>query len=336
MTTLQPPRKLDRYVSTVVSDKRTTMLVSRVTDKPLIKRRRWQAMALVAVAAAAAVFFVSRRVDHRVGSNAVSHPPSATTTSDGNNMMTLADGTRIRLRDDGRVRLDRFEPRDVEVTLERGTAELDVVHMLDRPFVVHVGAFDVVDVGTRFVVSMNGGSILVRVDEGQVELRDTTGVLPVRTLAQGESWSTARTEEAAALSAVPQQNVTPKPRAPTAKELIEAADTARVAGHPREAAALLDDVRLHHRSDARAGVAAFQLGRLRLDTLGDAREAVEAFDDAIALAPAASFREDAEARRVEALERAKDPRCREARDTYLARYPSGIHVKEVSARCVVP
>jgi hypothetical protein len=168
-------------------------------------------------------------------------------------------------------------------------------------------------------------------------------VLPSRVLAAGESWASGPASAASVMAPRPSVEVPPVPtvvssttalpREATAKQLFEAADTARAAGRTKDAAALLDRVRRHYRSDARAGLAAFQLGRLRLDSLGDPSGAVEALDDSIALAPTASFREDAEARRIEALERAGDPRCREARENYLARYAAGVHVKEVSARC---
>jgi hypothetical protein len=123
------------------------------------------------------------------------------------------------------------------------------------------------------------------------------------------------------------------PTAPGPRELLETANAARLAGHPRDAAQAFDALRSRYRGDPRAGLAAFELGRLRLDSLGDPAGAVEAFADAMALSPGAGFREDAEARRVEALDRMHDGRCRAARQTYLARYPSGLHAAAVGARC---
>ena len=338
--------KLDRYVPTDVGETRATLLWRRVSPRLGVKRsssssaptRRWQAVALVAAIVAIALL-VARRVDHR---------PHEPVVYDDTGALLLADGSRVHLRDEGRARLERFDPRAIEITLERGTAEIQVVHVAGRRFVVHAGAFDIVDVGTRFLVSLEGqgagASVRVSVDEGRVEVQDPTGVLPPRVLAAGESWASSPASSAGvmapsrpSLEVPPVPPVVPSttapPRETTAKQLFEAADAARAAGRTKDAAALLDRVRRHYRSDARAGLAAFQLGRLRLDSLGDPSGAVEALDDAIALAPAASFREDAEARRIEALERAGDPRCREARENYLARYPGGVHVKEVSARC---
>jgi len=330
------PRKLGEWIETDTSDVRASLLWNRVrarTKPPRerSKRTRLAAGALVGVAAAAAIaFFVARRT-------AVDHSPSQTVMYDDTGAMMLADGSRVRLRDSANVRVEHVGDR-IELTLVRGTAEFDVVHVPGRQFLVHAERADIVDVGTRFVVTREASSTRVEVLVGSVEVRDPRGALPPRTIAAGESWSNGIAVEAPSSStsaALPAPSVTVsvqrQPASP--KALLEAADTARVAGRSRDAAALLDEVRRHHRGDPRAGLAAFQLGRLRLDTLNDAAGAVEAFDDTIALAPNAPFREDAEARRVDALERARDPRCREAKDAYLARYPKGVHVAEVNARC---
>jgi len=118
------------------------------------------------------------------------------------------------------------------------------------------------------------------------------------------------------------------------EKLFLLGETARGAGHLRDAERAFDTLRTRHRGDARAGLAAFELGRLRLDGLGKASGAAQAFGDAIALAPGAPFREDAEARRVQALEASGAAgACAQARDAYLARYPSGAHAAVVRSRC---
>jgi len=337
-SSLGEPRDLSAYVPTEVDDARASRLWERVRSRapmPQAGSSRWlrfAAVAVVAAAAAAIALFAARKTAFERRAQVVEYDKSGA--------MTLADGSRIRLRDGGRVRLERFDARGVEVTLAEGSAEFDVVHVASRTFVVHAGRVDVVDVGTRFVVTRDASGASVVVEEGRVEVRDPSGVLPVRTIATGESWSTSAaapsaTETASAPSPEPSATAAASApvKPPSAKELLEAADAARVAGRSRDAAALLDILRRRHRSDSRAGLAAFELGRLRLDALGDPAGAVEAFDDALALAPSATFADDAEARRVEALERARDPRCRGARDAFLARHPKSVHVVEVTARC---
>jgi transmembrane sensor len=111
------------------------------------------------------------------------------------------------------------------------------------------------------------------------------------------------------------------------------AQRARLAGQPRAAGVAFETLRRRFRSDPRAALAAFELGRLRLDSLGDAAGAVEAFDDAIALAPRGPLREDAEARRVEALGIERSPQCPSARDAFIARYPGSAHAAVVAERC---
>ena len=87
-------------------------------------------------------------------------------------------------------------------------------------------------------------------------------------------------------------------------------------------------------TDGRAALAAFELGRLRMDRLGNLPGAVNALRQAIALSRDAGFREDAMARLVRAYDgMGATERCREAREEYLKSYPSGVHTANVSARC---
>lgn len=119
-----------------------------------------------------------------------------------------------------------------------------------------------------------------------------------------------------------------------ARRLLELADVARLAGHPREAAQALDRLRLAFRSDSRAGLAALELGRLRMDALGDRKGALAAFDDAVALSRGGAVREDAEARRVHVLEALGEvARCRSLRDAYLSNFPNGVHASAMRRRC---
>jgi hypothetical protein len=120
----------------------------------------------------------------------------------------------------------------------------------------------------------------------------------------------------------------------SARRLLELADAARLGGHPRDAAVALDKLRRAYRRDPRAGLAALELGRLRNDAFGDPAGALEAFQDASALAASGSVREDAEARIVQVLEKLGDKsRCVRARDAYLGRFPNGIHAATMRARC---
>jgi hypothetical protein len=118
------------------------------------------------------------------------------------------------------------------------------------------------------------------------------------------------------------------------KRLLELADAARLSGHPRQAASAFDSLRRRYRSDARAGLASLELGRLRFDTLGDPAGALEAFRDAQALSRSPSVQEDALARQAQALEAlGNGAGCRRVKAEYLRRYPSGIHAASIARRC---
>lgn len=113
-------------------------------------------------------------------------------------------------------------------------------------------------------------------------------------------------------------------RAATAAELLTLADVARLSGHPREAVAPLQKAAATPGGGSQSAIAAFTLGRVQLDDLGDAARAAEAFDRAVALGLPDSLLEDALARRVEARARAGDEAgATRARADYVARFPDG-------------
>ncbi len=119
---------------------------------------------------------------------------------------------------------------------------------------------------------------------------------------------------------------------PDARALFEQAREARQAGSIAEAARLYSELLGEHDDDPRADVAAFELGRLRMDHLGDPRGALRALDRA--LAGGGAFREDAMARRAVLLDRlGRDAECRSARDAYLAAFGAGVHRAEVGDLC---
>src|SRR5262249_22630609 len=95
----------------------------------------------------------------------------------------------------------------------------------------------------------------------------------------------------------------PKTPAPanlvSAKDLLNEAQQATAQGDRRRAASLYDEIRKKHRADPRAALAAFELGRIRLDVLADPAGAEEAFRDAVRLAREPNLRDDAEARQIE-------------------------------------
>lgn len=113
-------------------------------------------------------------------------------------------------------------------------------------------------------------------------------------------------------------------------ELLDAADAARLSGHPQVAVTYLRKVLDQHRDSPVAPLAAFTLGRVLLERLGQPSEAADAFATARHLAPTGSLAQDALAREVEAWSKAGRPddayRC--ARE-YVDTYPKGRRLRAV-------
>jgi transmembrane sensor len=113
-------------------------------------------------------------------------------------------------------------------------------------------------------------------------------------------------------------------------ELLALADVARLSGHPADAVAPLTRVVSEHANDPRTPLAAFTLGRVQLDAMGDPARAASAFAQAIALGLPQSLQEDAYARLVQARARAGDPAgARAAAQEYEQRFPAGKRLDEV-------
>jgi transmembrane sensor len=112
--------------------------------------------------------------------------------------------------------------------------------------------------------------------------------------------------------------------------LLDAADAARLSGHPQVAVTYLRKVLDQHRESPVAPLAAFTLGRVLLERLGQPSEAADAFTTARQLAPTGSLAQDALAREVEAWSKAgrPDDAYRAARQ-YVDIYPKGRRLRAV-------
>ncbi|WP_394830129.1 FecR domain-containing protein [Pendulispora rubella] len=288
--------------------------VSARMQAPPPRRARWMlatAAGLAIVAGAALLVRTATRHDHV----AMAHEE-----------LTLADGSRVTIDPGSRMRLTTVTATRIHLVLESGGIALEIPQSESRTFDVSAGNQHITAAGGGFdahIEAKAGRDMLhVNVAQGSIEVARSDGSMP-RALHAGEKWSTP-------IEAEPAHESPPEPL--DAKELLARATEARVANHLKDALEAFDELRTHYRSDARAGLAAFELGRLRLDVLGDPAGALEALDDAIELAPAAQFREDAEARRVDALDAMADPRCVSARTAYLERYPKGVHARVIRQR----
>ncbi|MFI5308621.1 MAG: FecR domain-containing protein [Polyangiales bacterium] len=112
--------------------------------------------------------------------------------------------------------------------------------------------------------------------------------------------------------------------------LMDAADAARLSGHAQDAVQYLARVVSDHRTSPVAPLAAFTLGRVYLDKLGQPDRAAEAFGRARELAPNGSLAQDALAREVEALSKGGNAqKAYQRAQEYLRLYPYGRRLRAV-------
>ena len=348
---MTPEPKLSSYI--VAEATREELAQQWANIEPRLARgprqRRLLPLSLALAGAATAAIVVLALVQR-------TSPPRNWTSQGAPLPVALADGSRLELRPGSKVSLLQERKRELRLEVLRGGARFEVRHDLGRRFQVTAAGVDVVVTGTAFTVELEGdqGSPRVSVERGQVEIHARTDARLLAHLHAGETWpprlapsvapapsaapSTPPVETQPALPApapVAPAPVAPpgrRPPAPDPRQLLEQANAARRSGDVEEAAALLETLRVRHPRDPRAALATFELGRLRMDALGDLPGAVQALKHSIALAPTGVFREDAEACLATAYARMRDrTRCEQARQTYLGHYPEGTHAAEVSA-----
>jgi tetratricopeptide (TPR) repeat protein len=336
---MKEARRLAEYVPHEVAAARIERQWSTVADRvqPRGARRPWAWLFALSTGAAAiaAIAIVYLAWPARTPEPAAD-PIFASATLEGGEDATrvsLRDGTKIELSAHGRLDMESRDASASRVRVARGRARFDVPHRRGRSFVVRARDVEVVVIGTRFSVAVEGDDVAVAVDRGVVEVR-RAGRPPVR-LRAGEELRVAREVATAEVEAEPRPNRPRRPaRRASEEDLWDRATQARRAGRAEEAAdAYAAFVRAHPRG-SQAALASFELGRLRMDRLGDVGGAIEAFSRALRLSPSAPFAEDARARLVQANERAgRTGECRRLRAAYLDRYPNGVHRALVERRC---
>jgi transmembrane sensor len=280
----------------------------------------------------------------------------------------LRDGSRILIETpDTQITKQRESNEEVVFELRTGAARFDVAHRPERAFRVEAGDVQVSVIGTRFRVERRGRRTLVAVERGRVRV-SWSGAS--EELSAGEHGAYPPSEAAAAVTDRPAASAAPAtasaasapvstasssastapatagsrqegavrpassegaPRAPSAEELFAMADGARAAGRAQEAVRALRELTQRFPHDGHAPLAAFTLGRLLLENLGQPAEAARAFAQARALAGGSSaLAEDALAREAGAWRTAghfsEAARCAKL---YRALYPAGAHLKEV-------
>lgn len=118
------------------------------------------------------------------------------TTIGGRDVVQLADGSRITLDTDTRLRV-RFEASERRIFLERGQALFVVAHDADRPFRVAAGGAAVTALGTTFDVRREADGARVTLVVGSVAVTDTAdGKTRSWRLSPGQQLETEKTNPA--------------------------------------------------------------------------------------------------------------------------------------------
>ena len=264
-------------------------------------------------------------------------------------LVTFQDGSRAELSGSvSQLKIERDAKRHVDLRLLAGHARFEVVSNRKRSFEVQAGAVRVRVIGTSFSMARVSEQTRVSVDKGLVQVywnggsaelaAGESGVFPPgsgepadvranRPLDRTHSpeWRRlAQTGEyKGAYSAL---SATPNAVREVPEELMLAADVARLSGHPARAVPYLRTVSDRFTRDPRAPLAAFTLGRVLLENLGNPSSAASAFRRARTLSPNGPLALDAWAREVDALRRSG--RAEQASDLaqrYLDQFPNGRH-----------
>jgi transmembrane sensor len=274
----------------------------------------------------------------------------------------LSDASRIELARGARLEAKANSGTAFTAHLD-GTATFEVTPGGPRRWSIECGAVTVDVSGTRFRVEEDGSGqsphVRVSVEHGIVLVRSDAVPNHVQRLVDGQSSDVtgeapAPASPIAPAAAVPSAHPDARPASRTwhelarggdydgayrqlgptgvaaeasrasVEDLLALADIARLSAHPADAVGPLSRVLDEHGGDPRAPLAAFTLGRIDLDTLGQPAAAATAFQRAIRLGLPEGLTEDAYARLVEADAKAGEPEAaRAARDEYERKYPHG-------------
>jgi len=268
----------------------------------------------------------------------------------------LPDGSRVSLLSTGsRVEVLQQTATLVRTQLGAGSARFDVHHDPARVFEVESGDVKVRVLGTAFSMLREGELTRVAVERGAVRVQWSGGEAflsagqaglypppapnaadlgkaqpePLSDLAgsvaeEASSWRKlakrgAYVDAFKALGPVASKSVRDEP-----SDLMLAADVARLSQHPGDATRYLSRVADGFPRDKRAPLAAFTLGRVLLEDLGQPGRAADAFRRAQQLAPKGPLASDAMAREADAAQRAGQvDRARQLAARYLEAYPTG-------------
>lgn len=263
----------------------------------------------------------------------------------------LNDGSAVSVGPRSDLKMTAMNESQTALTLSRGRVHCNVAHNPQRDFLVRAGPVLVRVIGTEFSVEVKERpaqpSVRVQVERGIVEVIPREGQR--LRLSAGETWEVDLRESEAELSAgastansskadgAGPASSSPAMPTPDAASRADAwfaeARRHRHAGEWRAAADQYAALLRTYPSDPRTGIVALELGRIRMDQLGDPAGALAPLR-AAERATQGGLADDALARQVRALWQLGDvPSCQRARTRYLERYPSGVHAQSVRELC---
>ncbi len=287
--------------------------------------------------------------------------PTVTTRTEASTETRFRDGSTATALTPGAVlEVQKTSDSEIDVAAKVGSYRFNVMPNPARHFVVHIADVTVRVLGTEFLVAQTEGRVEVRVERGRVEVTWPSGrtelgadesgwfpPMPQTAVPATNPSATELVETAKSLpKALPSVNDRAKfielsrqgdyqaafsiiDRAPnlfesSAEDLMMAADAARLSNHPSQAVGYLQRITKEHARDSRAPLAAFTLGRIYMNQLGQSASAARAFALVRQLAPAGALVQDALAREAEALEQAgQHAAAKQVAEEYLRQYPSG-------------
>lgn len=342
------------HVATLWSAEQTERLPQRLLAA---RRRRAMVRAVAGVSAAVAVVAGLWLVSPQFSGPAPQMLASAQVSTGTPREFALSDGSQVSLLGSGsRVEVVEQTVARVRARLGAGAARFDVRHNPSRVFEVQSGDVTVRVLGTAFSLTREGELTRVAVERGAVRVqwvggeaflsagqagvypppsnaevgaKSATVVEPLADLAgsvaeEASSWRRlakrgAYSDAYKAIGPTSSKTVRDEP-----SDLMLAADVARLSRHPGDATRFLSRVADGFPRDKRAPAAAFTLGRVLLEDLGQAGRAADAFRRAHQLAPRGPLASDALAREVEAAQRSgQTNRAKLAARRYVELYPNG-------------
>lgn len=154
-----------------------TQIESKAAAQRLPAASRWAGGVVAAGALAASFFFL-------VGRPPVP-PPEYRTALAQTREVSLPDGSRAVVGAHSSITI-AYSAAERRVILSSGEALFDVIHDVDRPFVVDAGTSVIRDIGTVFNVNRTANSVRVGVISGRVQVRSGDNAATVVTLGRGQ------------------------------------------------------------------------------------------------------------------------------------------------------